>query len=236
MNLYLLIAVSLGAYLLGSLSFARIVTRRVKPGTDISTIEAPLAGKDEKFVIGTVSATSVSKHLGKKFGKWTFLLDVLKVFLPTLVVRLLLTEFPYHLFVAVAGLIGHIWPVYYGFKGGRGVSIVYAGTLGVDWLGFLVTTLGGFVLGLFVFRTIWLIYSAGMFLLIPWFWFTTKSGWYVGYAVVVNVIIYVAAYDEARQFFKLLFAGRIDEFTSAMEGDTAMGRGLVKIAKKFGVM
>ncbi len=37
----------------------------------------------------------------------------------------------------MAGMIGHDWPVFNGFKGGRGVSSVYGALLVIDWIGAL---------------------------------------------------------------------------------------------------
>ena len=65
--------------------------------------------------------------------------------------------------------VGHNWPIYYRFKGGRGISPIMGGMLVVDWLGVVITNLLGLLSDLVIKSTlvssgIWLI------LMIPWIW------------------------------------------------------------------
>jgi glycerol-3-phosphate acyltransferase PlsY len=109
-------------YLIGALSFARIVASRVSPGADISHVSQVVPGTDITFIMRTVSATSVHTHVGKRYGCLTALLDMIKVALPTLLVRQAFPDQPYYLITAACGVVGHNWPVLLGFKGGKGVA------------------------------------------------------------------------------------------------------------------
>lgn len=74
-----------------------------------------------------------------------------------------------HFLIAVtAGMIGHVWPVYHGFQGGRGLSAVCGGMFAIDWIGVFATSPGGMLLGLFVLRDMLVAYVGGLWLLIPW--------------------------------------------------------------------
>ena len=61
MNVFLTSIAAATGYLLGSISFARIVANRVAPGTDISKIVQPLPGSNLEFESDSVSATAVRR-------------------------------------------------------------------------------------------------------------------------------------------------------------------------------
>ena len=119
--------------------------------------------------------------------------------MPTLVVRLLWPDDSYHLLVAVAVMVGHNYPVFYRFKGGRGQSPLYGGLLAVDWIALPATTIVGVVVGLFVMRDMLVAYSLGQWLLIPWFaWRAGPPE--VAYAVMINLLYTVAMIPELRSY------------------------------------
>jgi glycerol-3-phosphate acyltransferase PlsY len=73
-----------------------------------------------------IGATNVSRLLGKKLGFLTFFLDCAKGYLPMFFAGLLLGDTPnHHAVIALCGaaaVIGHMFPIYLGFKGGKGVA------------------------------------------------------------------------------------------------------------------
>ena len=71
-------------YLLGAISFARLVAKFAVPDKDISHTALEIPGKDIKIDMTSVSATSVMMHTGPKFGCMTSILDMVKVTAPTL--------------------------------------------------------------------------------------------------------------------------------------------------------
>jgi len=79
---------------------------------------------------GNIGATNVRRVLGKKIGIICFVLDFLKGFLPVLAVKYLIKYQLLHvsdiaiILTAFASVIGHMWPVYLQFKGGKGVSTI----------------------------------------------------------------------------------------------------------------
>lgn len=229
-----LLAVLTG-YICGSISFARLVARLAAPGVDLSTTKLDVKGTDEKFDVGAVSATTVSMRLGPRLGFLTAVLDMLKVVAPVLLFRWLYPADNYFLLAALGGMTGHVWPVWYGFKGGRGLTAVYGATVVIDWLGAIVTFFGGMVLGIVVIRDLLTAYLAGLWLLIPWLWFRTGDLDYVWYALAANAIFLLSMIPDIRQYVDFKRRG-----LGANIGDTVqltgMGRGIYRLAKRLGVL
>ena len=220
-------------YLCGSISFARLVTKIVAPQEDITTTEIDIAESDQKMVMGSASATSVSMHIGPRFGFITVVLDMLKIAVPALVFKRLYPEVPYLLLSATAGMIGHIWPVYHRFKGGRGMSAVYGGMFAIDWIGVFASSIGGMLFGVLIIRDVLVAYMAGLWFIIPWLWFRTHDLRYVAYGLAVNAIHIVAMIPEIKQILKFKREGKEGDFSEAIQL-TGMGRGIYKMGKRLG--
>ncbi len=227
-----LLAIVIG-YLFGSISFARLIGRFAVPDEDISITELEVPGSDDKFVMSAVSATSISMRIGPKFGCLTSILDMLKVAIPTLAFKLWYPEVSYYLIVAAAGVVGHNWPVYYRFKGGRGFSAVFGGMLVIDWVAIPVTTLAGMLGGLLIVRDVLVAYMAGLWLMIPWLWFRTHDWAHLIYALAVNVFFIVAMLPELKQYIPLKQAGKADFLANLQSTDM---RHMLRIANRLGLL
>jgi len=107
--LFLVIA----SYLVGAIPFGLVLSR--SSGVDIRSSGSC-----------NIGATNVARLLGKKMGIVTLLLDIAKGFLPMYFASFLLWNTPQgELLVGLCGaatVIGHMYPVYLGFKGGKGVA------------------------------------------------------------------------------------------------------------------
>jgi acyl phosphate:glycerol-3-phosphate acyltransferase len=119
---------TVAAYLIGSLSFAVIVSR-VMGMADPRT-----------YGSGNPGATNVLRSGNKLAAVLTLLLDALKGFVPVFLVQ----QFgaAHGLFegtaalVGLAAFLGHLWPVFFKFKGGKGVATAAGVLLGINpWLG-----------------------------------------------------------------------------------------------------
>lgn len=98
-------------YLSGSIPFGVLVTRSIR-GVDVRTQGS-----------GNIGATNVARVAGKKLGVLVLLLDALKGTLPVLAALLVLPGQPrVHVLVAIAAFLGHVFPVWLKFKGGKGVA------------------------------------------------------------------------------------------------------------------
>jgi glycerol-3-phosphate acyltransferase PlsY len=106
--------VLIAAYLLGSIPFGYLIVR-AKEGADVRATGS-----------GGTGATNVSRRAGKFAGVGTLLLDALKGALAVLLARWLLADdFGINWWVslaAVTAVLGHCFPVWLGFRGGKGVA------------------------------------------------------------------------------------------------------------------
>src|SRR5580658_4443801 len=103
------------AYLVGSLPFGLLIGRYVA-GVDI-----------RKSGSGNIGATNVARVLGRRLGLIVLILDCVKGALPTLLLPLWLADSdPAKLHIAVlsgtATILGHMFPCWLRFKGGKGVA------------------------------------------------------------------------------------------------------------------
>jgi glycerol-3-phosphate acyltransferase PlsY len=224
-------------YLIGSISFARLVTRFWAPGKDVTNFEIPVEGTEDRYKVLSIGANSVSSVLGPKAGMAVSVLDILKIFIPTLLFKLIFPEQPaYALIAAIAGMIGHIWPVYYKFHGGSGFSAVLGGLLVIDWLAAFVCPVAGLLLGMIVFRNMVAANLMWMWLLIPWFWWRTDGDIrYILYAVVVNILFILAMIPDIKMAMKYRREGKYIEYGLGSLKSHPMGRSMLKIAKFFRV-
>ena len=113
---YILVAV--GSYLIGSISFSIIMSRLL--GGDVRSKGS-----------GNAGATNMARVYGIVPGVITWLLDVLKTVFCIWAGSKLLGDWGLTL-AGTACIIGHCFPVYYGFKGGKGVSVGCALALMID--------------------------------------------------------------------------------------------------------
>ncbi|MEX0775740.1 MAG: glycerol-3-phosphate 1-O-acyltransferase PlsY [Phycisphaeraceae bacterium] len=128
-------------YWCGSLPFGYLIARL--RGVDI-----------REHGSGNVGATNVGRVLGRKWGALCFILDVLKGLLPVLIAGIVLgyanrgdlarPEAWRWLAVALAAVLGHMFPVWLGFRGGKGVATGLGVLLGL-WP---IMTLPGVAAGL----------------------------------------------------------------------------------------
>ena len=119
---------TLAAYLVGSLSFAVIVSR--------------LMGLNDPrtYGSGNPGATNVLRSGNKAAAVATLVLDALKGYVPVLLAVVYGPAFGLGegtvAMVGLAAFLGHLWPVFFGFKGGKGVATAAGVLMGINpWLG-----------------------------------------------------------------------------------------------------
>jgi glycerol-3-phosphate acyltransferase PlsY len=107
-------------YLLGSFPSGLIAGRLVR-GVDI-----------RGYGSGKTGFTNVLRTAGLRAGAFVLVADVVKGVVPVVIARVLSDE-PYVMTVAgLAAVAGHDWPVYAGFRGGRGVATSFGGLLAMN--------------------------------------------------------------------------------------------------------
>ena len=107
--------IAVASYLIGSIPFGWLITRWVA-GVDLRTLGS-----------GNIGATNASRVLGKAWGIVVLLLDALKGLLPTLLAPLVFSvpsEDALHarVLAGVCAILGHTFPVWLRFRGGKGVA------------------------------------------------------------------------------------------------------------------
>ena len=115
------IAVVAAAYLLGSVSSAIVICRLCglpDPRTEGS---------------GNPGATNVLRFGGKKAAAAVFAGDLLKGLIPVVAARLLALSPAAVALVGLAAFAGHLFPVFFGFRGGKGVATSLGVLLGFTW-------------------------------------------------------------------------------------------------------
>ncbi len=130
------------AYLLGSLSFAVIVSKAMGMADPRS------------YGSGNPGATNVLRSGKKKAAILTLLGDALKGLVAVVIAKCLwdaghITEATVA-WVSVAVLVGHMWPVFFGFKGGKGVATAVGVLFALSWPVALICTI------------VWLIMAFGL--------------------------------------------------------------------------
>lgn len=233
MEIYLVIICTIAGYLLGSFSIARLVTRITAPGTDLETVELPDRNTGGTFQLKTTGATTASMILGPKIGGMIGILDILKGAIPALVVRLIFPDQPYFLLTGIAVVIGHVWPIYYRFRGGGGLSPALGTLLVLDPLGTLVSVLFAFLIGLFLLKEISFMVMGGPILFIFWIAIRTGNWFYIISCIVLNIILFVAVIPDVAVQLRARKAGKTD-LTTSMDA-IPMGQMMKKMMQKMGM-
>lgn len=132
---------TLAAYLMGSLSFAVLVSRSMG------------LADPRSYGSGNPGATNVLRSGSKKAAVATLVLDAAKGWLPVFLVRVFGPAYGLDdTAVALAGLaafLGHLYPVFFGFKGGKGVATALGVLLGIAPLLGLATALTWLIVAVF---------------------------------------------------------------------------------------
>tara|TARA_Y100001968_G_scaffold171912_1_gene157317 strand:- start:290 stop:889 length:600 start_codon:yes stop_codon:yes gene_type:complete len=128
-------------YLFGSFPSGYLAGRIAK-GVDIRSVGS-----------GSTGATNVLRHIGKRAAITVFLIDVFKGFLSILVAKYFLLNDSWQVAIGLSTLIGHIWPVWLNWRGGKAVATGLGIFLGLSWQVGLAT-LGVFLLMIAIFRIV----------------------------------------------------------------------------------
>lgn len=132
---------TVAAYLIGSLSFAVIVSR-------VMGLKDP-----RSYGSKNPGATNVLRSGSKSAAVATLVLDAVKGWLPVMLVRWF--GQPYGLgdgtvaLVGLAAFAGHLWPVFFKFEGGKGVATALGVLLGINWILGLATAATWLIIAFF---------------------------------------------------------------------------------------
>ncbi len=169
----------LGAYLIGSLSFAVIVSR--------------LMGLNDPRSYGSKNpgATNVLRSGNKAAAALTLLLDGLKGWLPMALVMWLGKDYGMRegtlAAVGLAAFIGHLYPVFFGFQGGKGVATAAGVLFGVHWVLGLATLATWVIVAFFSRYSSLAAIACAIFA--PWYYLIgDRSFWYVDKMIALAIV------------------------------------------------
>jgi glycerol-3-phosphate acyltransferase PlsY len=188
---------ALAAYLIGSLSFAVIVSR-------VMGLKDP-----RTFGSKNPGATNVLRSGSKPAAIVTLLLDALKGLLPVLAVKL--WGKPYGLeegtmaLVGLGAFLGHLWPVFFKFKGGKGVATFIGVVFGISWILGLGTAATWLIIAFFFRYSSLASLVAGVFAPV-YYLLGNRVAWYAeaSIAVALAAMAMLLAYRHRENIARLL--------------------------------
>ncbi len=172
------ILIVVGAYLLGSINSAIIVSK-------VFSLPDP-----RDLGSGNPGATNVLRTGNKLAAGITLAGDLLKGLLPVLAVDLLTASAPLVAATGIAALLGHMYPIYYGFKGGKGVATTLGVLFGFDWLLAAVwIVLWLFTALLFRYSSLAALVATTLVLVTSWFW--SENIWlFISMAIITTFVFW----------------------------------------------
>jgi glycerol-3-phosphate acyltransferase PlsY len=183
------------AYILGSVPTA-VWTGKLKYGIDIREHGSKNAG-----------ATNTFRVLGKKPGTFVLAADILKGSLATMLPLISLSDseviIQLQIICAVLAILGHLFPVFAGFRGGKGVATSLGVIIGIQpiaagicLLGFLIV----FLLSRFV--SLGALFAAIIFPFVLKFIIHTDSVWLLSFSLVASSLVIIAHRKNIRRLLR----------------------------------
>lgn len=169
---------TLAAYLIGSLSFAVLVSRAM--------------GLNDPRTYGSKNpgATNVLRSGSKPAAIITLVLDALKGFIPVMAVKVWGPDWGLEdgtlALVALAAFLGHLFPVFFKFKGGKGVATAVGIVLGVHWI-LGLACIASFAIILYFFRYVSLASIAAALFAPFYYLFGDRAAWYMSKPVFLAI-------------------------------------------------
>ena len=201
------------AYFLGSIPTGYILVRIFRK-QDIRTIGS-----------GNIGATNVIRSGAKGLGAATFLLDMLKGCCAVWLGAALAPHLPdwparnVEALAALCAVLGHMFPVWLRFKGGRGVSTGFGVFLvAAPWAALAAITVFGLIVWITRFVSLGSILGAASFPVFAWF---LVSGEKPRFFLVAQVVVALLIIVKHHQNIRRLFAGTENKFGNRREGTPA---------------
>jgi glycerol-3-phosphate acyltransferase PlsY len=177
--------ITLFAYLLGSVPVGVILAR--------------IKGADPRKVgSGNIGATNVMRAAGKTTGILTLVGDILKGFLPILIAVAFEEPILVVAAVGLAAFLGHLFPLFLKFKGGKGVATALGVYLCLDPFAVLIAVVV-FVLVLIKWRYVSLGSLAGVAVIPLALYLLNAQNYYVYLALIIGTLIFIKHKDNIRR-------------------------------------
>lgn len=132
--IFVYVATAVISYLIGSLNMAILISKFHK-------------SKDIRdYGSGNAGMTNMLRTFGKRAATWTFVGDFLKgaivVFVAREIGKSLQMNLDLAYIAALFVMLGHIYPIYFGFKGGKGIATALGAMFVLNWIAFVTIAIG----------------------------------------------------------------------------------------------
>ena len=132
--IFVYVATAVVSYLIGSLNMAILISKFHK-------------SKDIRdYGSGNAGMTNMLRTFGKRAATWTFIGDFLKgaivVFVAREIGKSLQMNLDLAYIAALFVMLGHIYPLYFGFKGGKGIATALGAMFVLNWIAFVTIAIG----------------------------------------------------------------------------------------------
>lgn len=197
---------ALTGYLAGSLSGARMVAKLIRQPPPVDGMTVIVDGTGAKVDVEGVSPSTLYARAGARAGLAAAAIDITKAFVPTFLAATVGTDPSLPAVVAAAAVLGHVAPVFHGFRGGFGISPLLGALLAVDPLS-VVAAIGLFgLLGLIAGNAFLAIESWPLGLVL---WFALFGSYpELAFVVFANLLFWSRSWREAVASFR---SWRFDE-------------------------
>ena len=180
------------SYLIGAVPFGLFFSRLFSD-VDVRTVGS-----------GNIGATNVLRAAGKKAAALTLLMDTMKGLVPVLMVKSIFQDDSITVLSGVAAILGHNFPVYLRFKGGKGVATSYGVVFAVaPWIGLVSLLIWVLVAYIWRYSSLSAIVAFACYLAMTFFTTSTISQHYG----LLALFIFGMIYYRHRENIKRLLAG-----------------------------
>lgn len=154
---------------------------------------------------GNAGATNTFRVIGKKAGTIVLIIDVFKAWFATVVLsKLALNQHvDYMLALGLLAVLGHIFPIYIGFRGGKGIASLLGVIIGVHLQASLLC-IGVFVLTLVISRYVSLssILASICFPILLIFHFNSDENSLIAFSIMVSILVVFTHKKNIERLFK----------------------------------
>jgi len=180
-------------------SYILIVFAYLLGSVPVGVLLARMKGADPRKVgSGNIGATNVMRAAGKVTGALTLVGDILKGLLPVVVAFALGEPAIVVAAVGLAAFLGHLFPLFLGFKGGKGVATALGVYLALDPFAVFITVIV-FVLVLLKWRFVSLGSLVGVAAMPLLLYLLSAPDYYVYLALIIGALIFIKHKDNIRR-------------------------------------
>jgi len=198
-----ILALAIG-YLIGALPFGIVMTKLVL-GIDIRKVGS-----------GNTGTSNVTRALGIGYGFINAVLDISKGIVPVLIARSMGLSLAWQCGVSLAAVIGHNWPIYTMFKGGKGIATSFGALVVLEPRFLLIVPI--FAIIVLSTRIKSLASMTSAFLLIP-LSLILKAPWGI---VILTIVICCMAIYRHKDNVKRLMAGKENKISYKLKPDRSL--------------